>query len=111
VTGQINDDGILDVLIVGNLYGYRVEYGPFDAGIGTLLLGTGEGKFRLATFKERGVILRGDVRDALLINDRDGSDLCIISVNSDKPVILRVNKQNRNSNGGAEKASNPRLTK
>jgi hypothetical protein len=97
VTGQINDDGIPDALIVGNLYGYRVEYGPFDAGIGTILLGTGQGEFRPATFKERGVILRGDVRDALLINDRDGSDLCIISVNNEKPRILRVNKQNRNS--------------
>lgn len=90
VTGHFNSDQHLDALLVGNLLDYRVEYGPFDASLGALLLGKGDGKFHLAGARERGVMLKGDLRDACVVNDRSNGRLCIISVNNDRPQVLRM---------------------
>jgi hypothetical protein len=96
VTGQFNDDQTMDLLLVGNFFGYRVEYGPFDAGIGSVLLGQPNGGYRVASGKESGVIVRGDVRDAVLLQDKDNGDLCVVSVNNSRTQVLRVAAQTRN---------------
>ena len=43
---DINQDGFLDVLFVGNNYGNEVSTGRYDASNGGVLLGDGKGKFR-----------------------------------------------------------------
>jgi enediyne biosynthesis protein E4 len=94
ITGHFNGDKLLDALLVGNLYSYRVEYGPFDASNGILLLGTSMAEFKVASSAEKGVFLNGDIRDAILLNDGDiGYSTVVIAYNNGVPKVFRVNAQ------------------
>ncbi len=42
---DVNNDGFLDIFSVGNVYDAEVETIRYDASVGTVLLGNGEGKF------------------------------------------------------------------
>ncbi len=51
---DINNDGNLDVIAVGNMYGAEVETVRYDAGRGVCLIGDGEGSFTALSPKESG---------------------------------------------------------
>ncbi len=56
VADDVNGDGNLDILMVGNDYGNEVFVGRYDAFKGALLLGNGKGNFDEAVF-QRAVFL------------------------------------------------------
>ena len=61
-TGDFNNDGNLDVLLVGNDYGNEVNMGQYDAMIGVVLLGDGSGTFESASVLETGFMVDGDAK-------------------------------------------------
>lgn len=61
-TLDLNDDGILDVILGGNLYGIKPEIGKSDAGFGEVLLGNGDGTFTFLPNARHGLRLDGDIR-------------------------------------------------
>lgn len=86
---DITGDGTEDILITGNLFSYRVEYGPSDASIGTLLIGEGNGKYRTASQRESGVWIRGDIRDAELVKTLHSRQI-IVAKNNDNLQVLEI---------------------
>jgi len=90
ISGDFNHDGHEDVLVGGNFYSYRVEYGPFDASIGTLLLGDGKGGWQVCTKENMGIMLKGDVRDMKRIHDKRGTETILVSYNNDTPRAVGV---------------------
>jgi len=88
VTGDETDD----ILLTGNFYPLRVEYGPIDASIGTLLIGMSKGQYRAASQKELGVWIRGDVRDAKLLRTKNSPQI-VISKNNDKIQVLELSEK------------------
>jgi len=82
-------DNIADILLAGNLFPLRTQYGPVDASTGTLLIGKGNGQFRTATQKELGVWIRGDIRDVKLIRTLTKSQI-IVTKNSEPIQILAL---------------------
>jgi hypothetical protein len=87
VVHDFTGDNVVDILLTGNLFPFRVEFGPVDASIGTLLIGEGNGQFRTASQKELGVWIRGDIRDTKLLRSK-WSDHIIISKNSSDIQVL-----------------------
>lgn len=83
-----NGDGIDDLMIGGNFYGYRTEYGPFDASIGLLLKGKG-GSFEPVNQKESGILIQGDVRDFAIIKTSSKKNLILISKNNGYVQVLQ----------------------
>jgi hypothetical protein len=55
-------DGSMDMLVAGNMYGSDIQFGRYDASIGTYLKGDGKGGFRPVANAECGLMLRGYVR-------------------------------------------------
>jgi len=76
-TKDINGDGKLDLLLAGNLSQAKPETGIYASSYGTVLLGDGEGSFRVSegTMGELGI--RGDVRAMLFLDDNQKKRLAI----------------------------------
>jgi enediyne biosynthesis protein E4 len=90
VENDFNGDGKEDILMAGNFYSYRVEYGPFDASIGLLMLGDGKGNYSVLPHKASGVYIPGDVRKILSVKTNLGVLLLVLK--NDGPLqALRVN--------------------
>lgn len=59
---DFNQDGVLDILLGGNLAGVKPQIGKSDASFGELLLGNGDGSFDFVPNRYHGLQLVGDVR-------------------------------------------------
>src|SRR5690606_2676592 len=71
-------DGHLDALLSGNLYQSEVETPRNDAGYGAFLKGNGKGQFTALHPNESGLLVRGDVKNAGLLNSITGTGKCIV---------------------------------
>lgn len=87
---DFNQDGKLDLLLVGNDYGNRTEMGRMDANNGILLLGLGSGDFKVAGVSVSGISISGDMRAAKMINFQDDK-IIIVAKNNAKPTFYKWN--------------------
>jgi hypothetical protein len=83
VATDVNDDGNLDVVLVGNDYGNEVFAGRYDAFTGLVLLGTGKGSFIVLPSAESGFCLGGDAKALVRLYGAKGDELLIASQNKD----------------------------
>ncbi|WP_255399463.1 VCBS repeat-containing protein [Roseivirga sp. 4D4] len=89
VTKDLNGDGNLDLLVFGNNYTFRNDYGRSDAKPITLLLGNGEGSFEPQTdYSLNTPETWGEYRSAqpILVN---GQSMVIAVRNNQPPVLLK----------------------
>lgn len=63
VADDFDGDGILDLLLDGNLYGVKHGLGRFDDNHGVVAKGDGIGKFHGVPMIEMGIYLKSEVRD------------------------------------------------
>lgn len=92
VADDLNDDGNLDIVLVGNDYGTEVTSGRYDALNGLVMLGDGAGGFRPRTIARSGFLVEGDGK--ALVKLRTGVDgyLMAASQNKGKLKIFRSKK-------------------
>ncbi|MEO0334384.1 MAG: RNA-binding protein, partial [Bacteroidota bacterium] len=88
---DVNQDGNLDVLAVGNSYAPDTQHGWFDASIGWVLLGDGKGGFRPARLSETGFHVDPDAKAILPLNQASGQYAWIIASNSDSLQMYQLN--------------------
>ncbi|SDF03821.1 Repeat domain-containing protein [Pricia antarctica] len=88
IAKDFTGDKITDLLLVGNYYPFRVEFGPNDAGKGVLLEGKGNGDFKSVPQKKTGVFIEGDVRDAKLVRQNHKIKI-VFSKNNDSLQSIR----------------------
>ena len=86
VADDLNGDGHLDVLMVGNSYAPDVHVGRYDAFIGQALLGDGTGQFRPLSLEESGFYVDTDAKDIIRLH-RNGKPAWVVASNNDS---LRV---------------------
>ncbi|HEY8934643.1 MAG TPA: VCBS repeat-containing protein [Cyclobacteriaceae bacterium] len=71
ITDDVNNDGNLDVMMIGNDYGNEVFTGRYDAFTGLVLLGNGKGTFTVTSSANSGFYVKGDAKAlAHLYNSR-----------------------------------------
>ena len=86
---DFDDDGNLDIAIVGNDYGAEVATGRMDALDGLIAYGDGEGKFEIINSPSTGFSVQGDAKSLVLIyNDRTSSMLLAASQNQGKLKVF-----------------------
>jgi hypothetical protein len=78
-TADLDGDGILDLILGGNLYGIKPEIGKSDASYGEVLLGNGDGTFRFIPNRIHSMQLQGEVRNFKWLSD---SRLLVIKNNA-----------------------------
>ena len=90
---DINSDGNVDVLLVGNNLGSETETSVYDASNGTLLLGDGKGGFKFSENRNHGLWASNQARDIVQIKSANGKNLILIANNEGK---LQVYEQTGN---------------
>ena len=88
VVEDFDQDGKLDLILAGNLYGAEVETPRNDAGIGLFLQGDGHGNFHPKPMYETGLHIEGEARHMSKIELANRKTLVIIAVNNERPVFL-----------------------
>jgi hypothetical protein len=89
---DFNNDGLKDILIVGNHYGVEVETVRYDAGYGLLLLGDGKNNYKPSEPLSSGVHIPLDSRSITSININNEKDIILVTNNSDVLILLQKNK-------------------
>ena len=90
VANDVNGDGFVDILLVGNDYGNEVFIGRLDASVGLLLLGDGKGGFRPVNPLESGFVVPGDAKALVKLNPKNGSSIYFASQNRGKLLAFRT---------------------
>ena len=89
LTSDVNGDGIMDLLLAGNFFGFRNDIGQASAQPLTLLLGNGNGEFRLSNQAElNNQVTRGEYRKSGQMN----LNKFLLLRNNDFPLILSFSK-------------------
>lgn len=88
VTTDINDDGNLDVMMVGNDYGNEVFVGRYDAFTGLILLGDGKGSFTVMSSATSGFYVPGDAKALAKLYGSKGNELFVATQNKDSIKVF-----------------------
>jgi hypothetical protein len=86
---DMNGDGVPDIFLGGNFYGVKPQTGRFDASYGTLLLGTRNHHFQWLAPKQSGIFVRGEVRDAAILNPAGSKPLILVARNNDNLILFQ----------------------
>ncbi len=87
---DVNVDGLTDILLAGNDYTTRAQWGAHTAGRGSLLLNNGDMSFSALRPDESGFFARGDVRGLVVLPTQLGS-LVVVANNDDALEAFGVN--------------------
>ncbi len=88
---DINNDGFLDVLLVGNDFTAETNYGKYDALMGIYLKGSDQG-FKAITSKKSGFYAPGQSHHIIEIRTRNNNNKVLVSQNNDKVMMFSINK-------------------
>jgi hypothetical protein len=91
ITDDVDGDGKTDIIITGNAFTYRTQFGDSDASLGILMKGTGKGTFEVISPSASGLFADGDVRAAALVKDARQTKKLIIVKNNDAVQTLTIN--------------------
>jgi enediyne biosynthesis protein E4 len=93
---DINKDGNVDLICVGNDYSTETLNGYYDAGIGNCLLGDGKGNFESLDVNASGFLVDRDAK-AMVTIPVQGKELFIVTQNSDSLVAFTYRENDRRS--------------
>ncbi|GEO07798.1 hypothetical protein SAE01_02940 [Segetibacter aerophilus] len=91
VAEDFDNDGNLDVMMVGNDFGIEPYSGRHDAFMGLYLKGDGRGNFSHLTPAESGFFVKGDAKGLAQIHTAKNEDLLIATQNQDSLIAFSKN--------------------
>ena len=91
IVDDIDEDGNLDILAVGNFYSGEVFSGQYDASIGWLLQGNGNGDFEAIDVSESGFFVSGDAKSMVRL-DINGKESFVSAQNNG---VLKTHQTSR----------------
>ena len=102
---EIDGDGNADAIIAQNFFSPQAETGNFDGGLSQLLLGNGDGSFRVVWPDKSGLAVPGDAKAlAALDFNRDGAVDFLLSTNNGPMHVF----ENASGGDAANKKTKPR---
>ena len=90
VANDFNNDGNLDLVVGGNLYGSEVETPRSDSSYGSLIVGNGKGNFNSKMPYESGLMVKGEVKAVEKIKLAGGHEGLLFAKNNDYLQLLKV---------------------
>jgi enediyne biosynthesis protein E4 len=85
---DVDEDGNLDIVMVGNDYGMEPGGGRHDAFNGLYLKGDGKGNFAATTIAASGFFVKGDGKGLATIHTATNEDLLLASQNQDSLLVF-----------------------
>lgn len=89
---DFDEDGNLDVLMVGNDFGNEVSVGRLDAFNGLLLSGNGKGEFMVKNLNQSGFFVGGDAKGLIRITNAKGNPLIMATQNKGQLASFAYSK-------------------
>ncbi|MDM9631413.1 VCBS repeat-containing protein [Robiginitalea aurantiaca] len=89
---DVNNDGILDLVMGGNKYEFKPQFSRLDAGYGNVLLGDENLDFEWQEYNRSGFFLKGEVKFLKQLRDKNGGTYLVAAMNEDKPRIFKLNE-------------------
>jgi hypothetical protein len=91
-TADVNKDGILDILLGGNQYEFKPQFGRLDSNYGSVLLGNKKGNYTWTSYKKSGFFMKGEVKHIQKIKNKNNSITIIAAINDNAPKIFKLNE-------------------
>lgn len=88
---DVNDDGKLDLLMVGNDYGMDPYSGRHDAFMGLCLEGDGKGDFVPMSLQKSGFFVKGDAKGLATVHTARNEDILVATQNQDSLLVYSKN--------------------
>ena len=85
---DVDDDGNLDIVMVGNDYSMEPYSGRHDAFNGLCLKGDGRGNFSAIPLSKTGFFVKGDAKGLALIHTAKNEDILLASQNQDSLKVF-----------------------
>ncbi len=89
---DFNGDGVEDILLAGNFFSFRTQYGPCDASKGLMLKGIGKGNFVPISWERTGFYASGDIRNMQLLQEKSGKRHVVVARNNDSVLVFKLEK-------------------
>ena len=86
---DLDNDGIKDIFLAGNLFGVKPEIGLMDANMGVLLKGDSISQFKYIPPALSGLFYKGEARDILSIKTGNKKKAIILSRNNSSLKIFK----------------------
>jgi enediyne biosynthesis protein E4 len=86
---DFNNDGKMDILLVGNSNYSEVETGPYDASNGCLLLGDGKGGFAATQNRNTGLWANKEARSSTIVALANKQKMLLVANNNDKLQVFK----------------------
>ena len=93
---DVNEDGVIDLVMGGNQFGFLPQFERLDASLGDVLINKGNGEFVWQDAAKTGLNLRGEERDIVEIKTKNGNCLLFLQ-NNEYPVLYKLNKISTNN--------------
>lgn len=97
VVDDINQDGNIDVLLTGNSYQNEVSTGRYDALMGTLLKGNGDGSFKVVPPGKSGFVNDFDGSGLGVLRNINGNTFVLTANNNGPLNVFKANYQQKNN--------------
>ncbi len=91
ISQDVDNDGNLDLLMVGNDYGMEPYSGRHDAFMGLCLKGDGKGNFTSMTIAHSGFFVKGDGKGLATLHTAKNEDIIIATQNQDSLLVFKKN--------------------
>lgn len=91
-TLDVNNDGILDLILGGNQYEFKPQFTRLDANFGSVLLGNKNGDFSWIPYNKSGFFIKGEVKHVKAMKNKNNTISIIAVVNDNTPKIFSINE-------------------
>ncbi len=91
-TFDINKDGILDIILGGNDYNFKPQFGRLDSNYGSVLLGNKNGTYTWTPYNKSGFFVKGEVKHIQKIKNKNNTISILAVINDNTPKIFKLNE-------------------
>ncbi|MBC7508484.1 MAG: VCBS repeat-containing protein, partial [Ferruginibacter sp.] len=89
---DLDDDGIKDICLVGNMSAIKPELGRYDANLGTVFKGFPNHQYLYLPQTQTGITFKGDGRDVAAIKTSDKKRTIIMTINNQSLKIFKYDR-------------------
>ncbi len=89
--GDFNRDGLQDLILAGNNYSLKPQFGRMDASFGTVLLSTDSG-YKATSSKISGLLLKGEVKALKWLQANNSQKYLLAGITDSEPKLFRYNE-------------------
>lgn len=91
VSRDVDNDGLQDLILAGNIYNTEVETPRWDGGKGIILRSLGNGQYRPLTVEESGIYVSGNVKSLKWVTTQGDKDLLLAIRNNGPLSVFQFN--------------------